>query len=604
MLDSGGGSSDGCDYIPAPAVAAAAAAAAADVGLDTPGLPSGGGGSGGGGGGAGGEVYFSAAGPLVVDEHSSAAAAAAAVAAYTGGMLAKGAGGGYAGPSHEEVQLQQQQQQQQQQQTLPLSPPQAPLDKDRFKAEAMELESAFRSRDSGVHGRTDEGDASGRQLASARRLRALLSSNRRGAKKEDLIREALERDWVPLLMGWLGADTRPAVQVEALWALTNIAAGAPDHAQVLTNSGAVPPLVVLLDSPNEEVLEQALWLLGNLAGEGAAARDAVLAVDALPPLVRCLERHQGSRSLLKIGSWTLSNLCDGQPRPVLDVHTVIPALSKLLQHTDSEILSHTCWALSHLCDGLSTHIRAVVDANICWRLVELLKHRSWRVTKPALRTIGNIVCAEDDTDYTQHIIDAGAVPCLQQLIAHSNREIQKEACWTLSNIAAGTVEQIQTVLDSGALPSLVELASSQCLDPADPDSGGADPEVRSEASWAVLNATSCGSDHQIEYLVQEGGIKVLGELLNQSSMVMMALEGLERILQVGDKEAYRLMVGDSGGGGGGGQQARQLLGHTPRRDGGGGATGVLTKGNPYAALLQATKIELLETHKNTQVAKR
>lgn len=73
------------------------------------------------------------------------------------------------------------------------------------------------------------------------------------AFREELIKEALDRDWVPLLMGWLGADTRPAVQVEALWALTNIAAGAPNHAQVLTNSGAVPPLVVLLDSPNEEV---------------------------------------------------------------------------------------------------------------------------------------------------------------------------------------------------------------------------------------------------------------------------------------------------------------------------------------------------------------
>lgn len=33
--------------------------------------------------------------------------------------------------------------------------------------------------------------------------------------------------------------------------------------------------------------------------------------------------------------------------------------------------------------------------------------------------------------------------------------------------------------------------------PTDPDSCGADPEVRSEASWAVLNATSCGSDHQV-----------------------------------------------------------------------------------------------------------
>jgi hypothetical protein len=43
----------------------------------------------------------------------------------------------------------------------------------------------------------------------------------------------------------------------------------------------------------------------------------------------------------------------------------------------------------------------VVEGNICRRLVELLKHRSWRVAKPALRTIGNIVCAEEEVDYTQ-----------------------------------------------------------------------------------------------------------------------------------------------------------------------------------------------------------
>ena len=38
-------------------------------------------------------------------------------------------------------------------------------------------------------------------------------------------------------MGWLGTDTRPAVQVEALWALTNIAHGATDHAQVQEGGG-------------------------------------------------------------------------------------------------------------------------------------------------------------------------------------------------------------------------------------------------------------------------------------------------------------------------------------------------------------------------------
>ena len=92
----------------------------------------------------------------------------------------------------------------------------------------------------------------------------------------------------------------------------------------------------------------------------------------------------------------------------------------------------------------------------------------------------------------------------------------------LSNIAAGTVEQIQCVLDSGSIPPLVRLASS-------PET---DPEVKSEACWVVLNATSCGSDLQIEYLVRQGCVDVLADLLSETSMVMMALEGLERILQV------------------------------------------------------------------------
>lgn len=56
--------------------------------------------------------------------------------------------------------------------------------------------------------------------------------------------------------------------------------------------------------------------------------------------------------------------------------------------------------------------------------------------------------------------------------------------------------------------------------------------------WLLIDALVLAADWstQIEYLVQEGGIKVLGELLKQSSMVMMALEGLERILQVRSRE--------------------------------------------------------------------
>jgi hypothetical protein len=45
---------------------------------------------------------------------------------------------------------------------------------------------------------------------------------------------------------WLALDQRPTVQVDALWALTNIAAGTPEHTHVLIKHGAIPALVKLL----------------------------------------------------------------------------------------------------------------------------------------------------------------------------------------------------------------------------------------------------------------------------------------------------------------------------------------------------------------------
>lgn len=349
---------------------------------------------------------------------------------------------------------------------------------------------------------------------------------------------------------------------------------------LLRHADAIPTLISLLSSPNREVFEQAMWILGSIAAgdspgtstsgsnssttsldgsreKSVSARDVILAAGVMNQLLRCLESHPQNLSLQRIGSWTLSNLVDGifqqsshsknggksndySSSDEIEMNSLLPVLRRLLRTADAEVLSYTCWTLSHLCDGPSSHIAAVVTTDdpkgpkcgLVPRLVELLMHPSWRVTKPALRTIGNIVCAEcsDDnnhgssttTDYTEVILECGAVPRLKELITHSNREIQKEACWTLSNIAAGTVDQIQAVIDSGAIPPLVKLVRDKQTD----------QEVRSEACWVVLNATSCGSDSQIEVLVDEGCVSVLGVLLSEASMVMMALEGLERVLQV------------------------------------------------------------------------
>mmetsp|Transcript_6754 Transcript_6754/g.14143 ORF Transcript_6754/g.14143 Transcript_6754/m.14143 type:complete len:1094 (+) Transcript_6754:76-3357(+) len=312
-----------------------------------------------------------------------------------------------------------------------------------------------------------------------------------------------------------------------------------------------------------------------------SARDVILAAGALNPILRCLEANPESVTLHRNGAWCLSSLVEGRysgsnssssnndgpggsgssskkysPLNEINIINLLPTLKRMLHMEDAEVLTYTCWTLSHLCDGPSAHIAAVIyseaaiasfkssktkalgihamspEAGLVPRLVELLVHPCPKVAKPALRTIGNIVCAECSdqqsqdspfpiVDYTEIILECEAVPQLRQLVEHQNREIQKEACWTLSNIAAGTTSQIQSVIDSGAIPPLVELVNNSKTD----------KEVRSEACWVVLNATSCGSDEQIETLVEEGCVSVLGVLLNEPNMAMMALEGLERVLQ-------------------------------------------------------------------------
>lgn len=331
---------------------------------------------------------------------------------------------------------------------------------------------------------------------------------------------------IPTLVEFMKEGNPDMLQLEAAWALTNIASGSSEQTRVVVESGAVPHFVQLLYSQSLEVKEQAIWALGNVAGDSTTYRDYVLKSGAMEPVLSLFNTTK--LSLIRTATWTLSNLCRGKnPQPNWSVvQQAIPTLAKLIYSVDPETLVDASWAVSYLSDGTSEAIQAVIDARIPHRLVELLDHDSTLVQTPALRAIGNIVTGNDLQ--TQCMINAGVLHHMGPLLNSPKETLRKEACWTISNITAGNPEQIQAVIDANLIPPIIRLLKE------------GDYKTKKEACWVISNASSGGltNPDQIRFLVSQGCIKPLCDLLSvgDSKIVEVTLDSLMNILKIGEMD--------------------------------------------------------------------
>ena len=100
----------------------------------------------------------------------------------------------------------------------------------------------------------------------------------------------------------------------------------------------------------------------------------ILKAGGIEPIIALLNGAK-NKSIIKIGTWALSNCCRGKPLPDFEhVYKAVPVLCQvLIKETQYEIITDAAWAMSYLSDGGNECIKMILDTGLVNGLLRFLK---------------------------------------------------------------------------------------------------------------------------------------------------------------------------------------------------------------------------------------
>eukprot|EP00903_Cladosiphon_okamuranus_P019512 g17943.t1 len=253
----------------------------------------------------------------------------------------------------------------------------------------------------------------------------------------------------------------PSLQRNCVWALSNMCRGKPQPATGLLLP-ALPVLLNLLASKDEEVLVDTCWALSYLSDGDTARIQSVVEAGVTSPLISLLQ-HSDS-NVVTPALRTLGNFVTGddvQTQAVLDLGA-LPHLKVLLTHPKKNIRKETCWTLSNIVAGTAPQMAAVCDSpGILGGVIELLSGDVWEVQKEANFVVSNIATASN-VGRIRQLVHLGTIPALCQMLDRADAKVILVSLDAISAILACDSEHdglpcVQMVDESGGLDRLEQL---------------------------------------------------------------------------------------------------------------------------------------------------
>nr|XP_027206969.1 importin subunit alpha-4-like [Penaeus vannamei] len=357
-----------------------------------------------------------------------------------------------------------------------------------------------------------------RQLIAAEKARHLLSSPR------PPVNQLIDAGVLPPLVLCMARQDAPELQLESAWAVTNIASGKSKHTNaVVGKRGAIKVLIQLLSSQNTGVREQAVWALGNIVGDGPDCRDRAIEEGIVRPLVGLLSVTTPA-SIARQVCWVITNLFRVK-HPVISPEErkmCAEAIRRLVAHFDAKVQADSLWAAAYFADMGPGSVDELIECGAVKDMVQRLYSQDDKVVTAALRATGSIAAGANHQ--TEAVVSSGALPIFRDLLGHPTQASPARRRDPLER-------------------------DSWHADP-DPDgdrrAGGArahegrgekqrNEELQKEASWALCNMVSGGTEEQIAMLVSVGAVSSLCHLLKAEDGARPGLEALSRVGLLGGR---------------------------------------------------------------------
>lgn len=337
---------------------------------------------------------------------------------------------------------------------------------------------------------------------------------------------------VPTLVSLLDTVTTQTegFNQDLLWVLTNIAGGEDTYTMILVDLNIVSKCIHVFSNLSMKCKAHTAWLLGNVAGTSTTLRDQVIAAGALEKIVHCCQATCELEDV-RTFTWCMTILLRGKPEvPLSCVQLAIPVIVKHLETKDNEVMINICLAMSYMTDdrtGTNQKLQAIMDIKpsllpkIINQLFDTTTDSS--IQESLLRVVGNFISGNDTQ--TQAMLDLDLLNRLPPFLEHKDDFIRKESCWMISNLTAGTHSQIQAVLDTPCIDTIISMIQTEKLIP-----------IQIECIWVLKNIFG-GSADQIKYILNKKYMSIMAECLSQTDekLLSLVLESMNKAVDAGQQ---------------------------------------------------------------------